>query len=490
MLTIKLKKKYISLPIQIRASMWFLVCSFMQKGISMITTPIFTRLMSTSEYGAYNVFNSWYGIISIIVALGLTGGVHVQGIVKFDEKKEVFSSSLQGLTTTLVFIWTIIYLLFKNYWNELLNLTTVQMLALLVMVWTSSVFGFWANEQRVTYSYRELVIVTIIVSLAKPIVGIIMVYNSNNKVLARILGLALVELVGYSWMYFIQMFRGKCFYSKEFWSYALKFNIPLIPHYLSQTVLNSADRIMIDSMVGESEAGIYSLAYSVALIMVLFNTALSQTITPWIYQKIKCKKIDDISSVAYSTMILIAVVNVFLILFAPEIIHIFAPSSYYDAIWIVPPVAISSFFMYCYDLFAKFEFYYEKTIFIMVASIAGAILNIVLNYIFIGIYGYIAAGYTTLVCYLLYCCMHYYFMRKICKEYCEGTYPYDNKVILAIFALFIVLSLMLTITYSSSIIRYIVIAGLMAVGVAFRKRIISLVRSLIDMRKRKQNDTL
>jgi len=113
-----------------------------------------------------------------------------------------------------------------------------------------------------------------------------------------------------------------------------------------------------------------------------------------------------------------------------------------------------------------------------------------LNYIFIGIYGYIAAGYTTLACYLIYCCMHYFFMRKICKDYCEGIYPYDNKVIITIFFSFIALSLMLTITYSSSVIRYIVIAALMAVGIAFRKRIFNLVRSLIDMRKRKKNESL
>lgn len=38
-------------------------------------------------------------------------------------------------------------------------------------------------------------------------------------------------------------------------------------------------------------------------------------------------------------------------------------------------------FLYSYDLFAKFVFYYERTIMIMLASIGGAILNIALNYI-------------------------------------------------------------------------------------------------------------
>ena len=170
---------------------------------------------------------------------------------------------------------------------------------------------------------------------------------------------------------------------------------------------------MIDRMVGESEAGIYCLPYSVIMIMTLFSTALSQTISPWMYQKIKNKSIGDLDSVAYPSMIIIAVVNILLILFAPEIVRIFAPSEYYDAIWVIPPVAMSVFFMYVYDLFAKFAFYYEKTGYIMLASVVGAALNVLLNWIFINKYGYTAAGYTTLVCYVAYSIAHYIMMKIV-----------------------------------------------------------------------------
>ena len=76
----KLQKKYEELPIQVRASFWFLLCSFFQKGISVITTPIFTRLMNTAEYGEFNVFISWYNIIAVIVTLVLYSGC----FMKFD----------------------------------------------------------------------------------------------------------------------------------------------------------------------------------------------------------------------------------------------------------------------------------------------------------------------------------------------------------------------------------------------------------------------
>lgn len=476
--------KYKSLPVQIKASFWFLICSFLQKGISTITTPIFTRLLSTEEYGAYNVFNSWLGIISIFISLNLYNAVFAQGLVKFSDKRAVFCSSLQGLVLTLTAGWTIVYLLFREFWNNVFGLTTVQMLAMLVMIWTSSAFSFWAGEQRVLYKYKNLVIITLLVSIAKPLLGIIFVLLAKDKVTARILGLVLVELIGYTGLFIVQMKRGKKFFSAKFWKYALMYNLPLIPHYLSQTVLSSADRIMIKEMVGESEAGIYSLAYSVSLIMTLFNNALMQTISPWIYQKIKDKRINEISKIAYISLALIGVVNLLLILCAPEVIAIFAPDEYYNAIWVIPPVAMSVFFMYSYDLFAKFAFYYEKTLLIMLASVIGAVLNLVLNYIFIDIYGYIAAGYTTLVCYLVYTLFHYILMNAVCKKYADGVMPYNTKILLAIIIPFIMIGSILLLTYEYPYIRYGIIAVSLVGAVIFRKKIMIVLKQILAIKNK------
>lgn len=448
----------------------------------MITTPIFTRLMNTAEYGQFGVFNSWLGIITIVVSLNMFYGVHSQGIVKFSDERAVFTSSLEGLTTTLVFSWSLIYLLFHNFWNSLCSLTMVQVLAMFVMIWSTAVFNYWANEQRIIYSYRNLVIVTLVVSLAKPLLGIYFVTHSEDKVTARILGLMLVELIGFSWAFVYQMRRGRTFFSGRFWRYALSFSVPLVPHYLSQTVLNSADRIMIQRMVGDSQAGIYNLAYSLSLIMTLFNTALSQTISPWIYQKIKNKQGREIAPIAYISLILIAAVNLLLILLAPEAVAIFAPKSYQEAIWVIPPVAMSVFFMYSYDLFAKFAFYYEKTKTIMLASVSGAVLNIILNYICIKQYGYIAAGYTTLVCYMFFSITHYLFMRKVCRECCNYEYPYETKKILMIAIPFLIAGFIFLFTYNYSVLRYGIVGGFLLIGVIIRKKIITVVKSILSLR--------
>ncbi len=134
--------KYNSFPVQVKASFWFLICSFLQKGISFISTPIFTRLMSTAEYGQFNVFNSWLEIVTVFVSLNLYQGVYMQGLIRFSNDRKQFSSTMQMLGTFLIVFWTITYIIFRSFWNKLFCLTTIQMLAMLAMICATAAFRF------------------------------------------------------------------------------------------------------------------------------------------------------------------------------------------------------------------------------------------------------------------------------------------------------------------------------------------------------------
>lgn len=475
--------KYKNIPLQIKASFWFLICAFLQKGISSITTPIFTRLMTTEEYGQFSVFNSWMSILTVFISLNLYSGVFTQGLVKFDSERKEFASSFQGLCLTLALIWTGIYIIFRDFWNRLLTLTTVQVLSMIALIWLSAVFNFWAVEKRVQLNYQKLVTITLLVSILRPVLGIFLVIYSDDKVTARIVGMVFIDFIAYAGLFFAQVIRGKKYFSARFWKYALMFNIPLIPHYLSMSVLSSSDRIMISKIVGDNEAGIYNLAYSISLIMTMFNTALMQTVEPWLYQKIKDKQIQVMSKTAYSTFAVIAGINILLIAFAPEIVAIFAPPAYYEAIWVIPPVAMSVYFMFAYNFFAVFEFYYEKTNYIMTATAASAILNVVLNYICIKLFGYQAAGYTTLICYFFYAIFHYWFMRKVCKEKFDGEQPYSIKILLFITGAFIASGIIFLCTYKLTIVRYLLCTLIFSAILLFRKKIIYSIKQIIGVKK-------
>lgn len=464
-------RKYKELPVQVKASFWFLICSFTQKAISVITTPIFTRLMSTSEYGEFNVFISWMNIIMVVVSLDLFYEVFEQGVVKFSEKRSMFCSSMQGLEVTLICCWGVIYGIFHERWNRLFSLNTVQMVMMFLIIWTTAVYNFWAVEQRVKYQYKNLAMLTIATSLIIPICGIGLVMISKYKATARIISIAVIQILAYSGLFIVQGKRGKKLCDKFFWKYALSMNIALLPHYLSQTVLNSADRIMIDKITGKSGVGIYSLAYSIALVMTMFNQTLNQTLGPWYFSKIKEKKIKDIGRAVYPSYILIAVVNLMLIAFAPEIVKIFAPSDYYDAVWIIPPITMSVYFTFSYDVFCKFEFYYEKSKTITAITLIGAVLNIILNYIFIRQYGYQAAAYTTLICYIIYAGLHFISMNCICKKEFDGEKPFKAKILLLITCIFMLMAIAFQISYKYIVLRGCLIVGIIFIILVFRKKI-------------------
>lgn len=474
----QIKNKYTAMPIQMKASIWFLCCSFIQKGISTISTPIFTRIMSVEEYGQFSVFLSWLGILTVFVSLNLSSGVYTQGLVKFEDDKKIFSSSLQGLTALLAVAWTLTYMLFAPFWNKVFSLSTTKMLMLILLIWVSSTFNFWATEQRISDKYKLLVTVSLIASLVQPIVGVIFVQLSTNKVDARIISMVLVELVCFGWCFIYQVVRGKKVVSRKYWGYALAFNIPLIPHYLSQTLLNSADRVMIERIVGAEEAGIYSLAYSISLLMTLFSNALLQTLNPWIYKQIKAERTKNISPIAYLSLIMIAVVNLLLIVIAPEIMSIFAPKEYADATWLIPPIAMSTYFMFSYSLFACFEFYFQKTRLIAITTFLSALLNIILNYVAINIFGYYAAAYTTLFCYIFYAVFHYLAMSKICRENKRIDNPYKPIFLVLISLSFVLVGFALMFTYELIIVRYLLLLFTAIICILKWKKLYLLIQSL------------
>ncbi len=469
-----LLSKYKKSPEPVKASMWFVLCSFLQRGVSMLTTPIFSRLLTTEEYGQYSVFNSWLELITIFVTLKLGYAVFMRGLVTFKDDRKRFTSSLLGLSTTSIIIWLIIYLLFHDFWNHLLGLDTILMICMFIMMWSTVSFNFWSAQQRVDYKYKKLVALTLIVAIAKPVMGIgaILIF-SDNKVEARIISLAVVELVAYAGLYFRNMFQGKTFYNKKYWQHGLKFNIPLIPHYISTVVLNHSDRIMINWLIGASEAGIYSLAYTISQIITTINTAINNSLHPWIYKHIQDEDYKSIGKNSNILLLGVASLNLCVVLIAPEVIGLFAPPAYYGAIWIFPPVAIAGYFMFMYGFFIDFEFYFEKTQWTTYVSICGAALNLILNYIFIPIFGYIAAGYTTMICYLLFTIGHYIIMKKIIKEKIGDIQIFQTNILIGISALFIVISFCFMACYNYPIVRYGIILVVAILVIWKRSAIIS-----------------
>ena len=104
-------------------------------------------------------------------------------------------------------------------------------------------------------------------------------------------------------------------------------------------------------------------------------------------------------------------------LFSKEIVLIFGGQKYIDSVNLIVPICIGIYFNYMFQLFARVQEYFEKKLTVVIPSVLCAIMNIVLNYVFIKLYGYQAVAYTTVFSYMFFCVIHYIFIEKFAKNY-------------------------------------------------------------------------
>ena len=468
-------KKYNKLSEPAKASIWFTFSSIIQRGISILSTPIFTRIMTKEEYGVYSVYQSWYGIISIFATLNLYAGVYNNGMTMFPEDRKRYTSSLQGLSTTITIVLFFVYLINIEFWNDFFELKSLYIFCMFIEILFVPAFSFWAASQRFDYKYTKLVVISICLALISPIIGVIAVLNTSYKTEARVLSYVCVQIVIGAFFYIYNMIRGRAFFIKKYWKFALSFNVPLIPHYLSQTILNQADRIMIGSMIGNGEAAIYSVAYTISMMMTIVTNAINNSFVPYTYKSLKGKNYLGLKKNTVLLVIVVAIACIIAMLLGPEIIYLIAAPEYYEARWIIPPVAAALFFMYLFPLFCNIEFFFEETKWIMIASCLASGLNVLLNYYFIGKFGYIAAAYTTLICYILLAVTHYFVHLFILKKHnvCERVYNYLFFLIISILLLGIMI--IVTVIYDFALIRYLLLVILILIAIFKRNIFINIM---------------
>lgn len=473
-----LKQKYRSLSAPAKASILFAICNFLQKGISFFATPIYTRIMATEAYGQYSVFLSWYQIITVFTTLNMWNYLINNGMVKFCDDRKNFVSALQGLSTMLTIVWLLIYLPFSNGWESLTGLSHITMLLMFAELIFMPSFEYYCAVKRFYYEAGKVVALTITSTILTPLISIPLILISDDQGTAAIAGRVLGYTFVYATVFFHMIWGGRKFYNKEYWAFAIKFNVPLIPHFLSVMILQQSDRIMIEWMCGEADAAIYSVAYQAGAALQIANSAILSSFIPYTYQAIKGGYTDRVGKKATSLLFMIGVLNFLAILLAPEVIAILAPDNYQAAIYVIPPVAMSNLFMFLFNLFANVEYYWGKTNYVAVASTISAVVNIILNYIFIKMYGFIAAGYTTLACYVLYSLCHYFFMSRVSRRFMDGERIYNMRAIAMICGGLTAFSLAINMVYDNNPIRYAAFDMIAFIAIWKRDKLIGIVKEI------------
>ena len=374
---------YKNANVAVKASIWFTICSIIQKGISVITMPIFTRLMSTEQYGQYNVFLTWYNILILLVTLNVHTEVFNKGLIEHTNEKDAFTASQAGLLIALAAFWIALYLPFHRFFNHILGLTTVLVLFMIFEILGTALIGLWFARKRFEYDYPKIVKLTISMSVLNPVVGIFAVLITEHKAEAKIIANAIIPIIVSTGILVLFSRKGKLFGNWKWWKPVVIACLPLVPHYLSLVLLNQSDKLMINYFTGPADAAIYSVAHSAGLLMTIINNSINASFVPWAYEKLKNKNGEGIRNISNSLLAIVVMVNVILIWLAPEAIKILAAPQYSEAVWCLVPIAMSVYFFFAYTLFVDVEIYYGANHYIAIASVCAAMLNIILNYIFI-----------------------------------------------------------------------------------------------------------
>lgn len=448
----------------------YLIGNIATQALSFISIPIFTRLLLPDEYGIIAIVNSISQVFLIIMMLGLHASV-TRNYYEKDTEFPVFLGSVTIFLFGYNLIFIIVMFLFKDAFADFLNINPILFFIGIVNGSITGLISLYTHYLQASRKSRRFAILSFIKGAALLVIAVIWVLSlSEDRYLGRIYSLITVNgiFAVYSIVQIIKISSFKFNWQKV--KYALKYGVPLVPHLMSGFVLAQFDRLIVNQISGANDAGLYSFAYNIGMLMNIVVMSLNRSWTPIFYSKINDGKHDDIQNMVKNNSKIALLMALCLIFFSKEIVMLIADPAYFDAFKLVPIIVISYIFVYYQTIYANYAFYRKKTYLISIITIIACGVNIALNYVFIPKYGYIAAAYTTLFSYVLLLILHLINSKFVLKENVPSI-----KVFAGSFMLFV--ALIVVYFYISSldlhwlvlVVLKLILIGIYAVYIVWRK---------------------
>ena len=410
----------------VKAGIGYTVGNYLLKGLTFLTIPIFSRLMSTTDYGIYNTFTAFENILFILIGLAIhTSYKNARYKYKFVEEGSesgkdynTYVSTTMVMLIVSVVVWLSVTNVFAKPISNAIGLNQFSVNLLLLFSFSNAVLLCFNSDVAIRYEFQSFLKISSINAVGNIVLSIVLMMTvfKEQRYMGRVLGT--VVPIFFLSIYIIVKFikKAKPQNCVPFLKWGVRYSIPIVPHGISQVILSQFDRIMINNMIGASTAGIYSFAYNIYTIVNVTIQSLDSVWNQWFYEQMNQKAYEEIRKKSSMYMIGMLLFSSVLLLVSPEMIKILGDKPYWEAIYCVIPIIAAGYFSFLYTIPSAVEYYYEKTKFIAVGSLGAATINIILNYVFISKYGYIAAAYTTLFTYILYFVFHFVLASKIHKS--------------------------------------------------------------------------
>ena len=385
------------------------------KGLAFFTIPIYTRLLIPADYGVLAVFGSIVTISTIILGLGFRGAISRYYFEETNDFKHFF-----GANVLFIFAFCIIV--------SLVNIKVVDFISIRFNVEKNIVFfalllSFFAvfTEMYITFletikRSRSVAIINVSIKVLTIITSIFLILQlDENRYLGNIYGQSIIGFFFFTYVIYKLLQLIKINFNWRYIKYSLVFSLPIVVHLLSQYVLASSDILIINQLKGEHDTGLYSLAYSVGMLLTVVSGGMASAYSPMFYKYMNDNSFHKINNLADKYSKVITFVAIGLILFAKPLILLLAEKSYHTAFIIIPIVVIGYFFFFLYTLYIGYVFYQKKTFILSIITVASGLINISLNYLLIPRFGYVAAAYSTMISYFFLFILHYLNVKLVLR---------------------------------------------------------------------------
>ena len=442
----------------IKAGIGYTIGNYLLKGLSFFTIPIFARILSTEDYGVVNIFGAYESFLFVIVGLAIHSSFknarykyryEGEGAVTGEDYGTYVSNSYLlicingGLCLILAFV-------FLSFWIAALKINRFLITLLVVNSTANAIVTAYNSDASLNYEYKKFLKISYFNAIGNIVCSLVMMFTvfKDEQYEGRIVGTVLPITLASICILIKQFIEKKPKNFSSMMRWGVKYSIPIVPHGISQIVLSSFDRIMIGSMVSSDAAGVYSFAYNVFVIVQVTAASIDAVWNPWFYEQREVQNFALIKRVSSIYIFFLLAFSSIVMLLSPELVKILGGMKYRESVACVIPIICGGFFTFLYNIPVAVEYYHEKTNYISIATICAACINIVTNYIFIEIYGYMSAAYTTLGTYFLYFTFHYFIAIKI-----EGKSLFSVRIIWGASFIILIIALIAGLTINCLVMR-------------------------------------
>ena len=319
------------------ASVIYCLSSVITKAITLITTPIFTRIMTSEEYGKYMLYISLYGICSAAASVGASSGVIYNVFSEEGDKKPEISFA--GFIISIPFT-AVICTLFFTFSNFLDIPTTIIPI---LFIHTSLDIFILSYLLKFRYAYKAMTV--FFVEIAKAILSVILSYylvsSTSLGYVGRVLGF-IITLIPFAVIALFSFGRSIFSIPSRIMQRVLKNSLPAALSALFLSLGVYSVNILISVLIGKEALATFSIFNTVATAPVFVITALISALAPAIQKEIGSKSTARIKDMFTTSSSIISSIIMIVALASKEALALLAPSSYGGSIFIILPLLLYS----------------------------------------------------------------------------------------------------------------------------------------------------